>query len=154
MNLSENFTLEEFVRSQTAARRNIDNTPLQNHIDNAVALAQNVLQPLRNALGPVIVTSGYRSETLNAAVGGSPRSQHRFGEAADIVINGVPTPDVCKWIINNVAFDQIILEFYEPGNINSGWTHVSYTSRGSNRKEVLTAARMNGVVEYSYGLNY
>lgn len=155
MQLSENFTLDEFVRSQTADRRGIYNTPRREHIDNAVELAHNVLQPIRDHFGPTIITSGYRSEQLNAAIGGSPRSQHRFGEAADLVIPGVPTPDVCEWIVANVGFDQLILEFFDPTNQNSGWTHVSYTTlpRG-NRGEVLTAARINGVTEYSYGLHY
>ena len=152
--LSENFTLREFVKSQTAARRGIDNTPAQAHLDNAFALFQNVVQPVRDHFGPTIVTSGYRSEALNAAIGGSPRSQHKRGQAADIEVPGIPTGEVAQWIADNLTFDQLILEFYDPNDINSGWVHVSYVMVGGNRGEVMTAAKVNGTTEYSWGLDY
>jgi hypothetical protein len=90
---------------------------------------------------------------LNAAIGGSPRSQHSKGEAVDIEVMGVSTAEVSQWIADNLVFDQLILEFFEPGDTNSGWTHVSY-SRGENRGETLTASKIDGVTEYAYGLNY
>jgi hypothetical protein len=153
MKLSANFTLREYIKSQTASRRGIDNSPTEVHLDNALALFENVVQPVREHFGPTIVTSGYRSEMLNAAIGGSPRSQHSKGEAVDIEVMGVSTAEVSQWIADNLVFDQLILEFFEPGDTNSGWTHVSY-SRGENRGETLTASKVNGVTEYAYGLNY
>jgi hypothetical protein len=152
--LSENFTLREYLKSQTAARRGIDNTPSQAHLDNAFALFQNVAQPVRDHFGPTIITSGYRSEALNAAIGGSPRSQHKIGQAVDLEVPSVPTGEVAQWIANNLTFDQLILEFYDPEDPNSGWVHVSYVASGNNRGETMTASRVNGTTEYSWGLNY
>lgn len=154
MKLSENFTLREFTKSQTASRRGIDNTPSDEHLDNALALFENVVQPVRDYFGPTIITSGYRSPELNQAIGGSPTSQHSVGQAADLEVLGVSTAAVCEWIAENVEFDQLILEFYTPGQTNSGWVHVSYVKDGVNRKETLTATKVNGRTQYSYGLNY
>ena len=92
MKLSKNFSLIEFTESNTAIRNGIDNNPTAEHIHNLVDLCENVLQPLRDRIGSSIrVTSGYRSEALNTAIGGSKTSDHSHGRAADIklVINGV-----------------------------------------------------------------
>ena len=152
--MSANFTLREFIKSDTASRRGIDNTPTEVHLENALALFENVVQPVRDRFGPTILTSGYRSEALNAAIGGSPRSQHSKGEAVDLEVLGTSTAEVCEWIASNLNFDQLILEFYTPGDVNSGWVHVSYVKNGENRNETLTASKVNGVTEYAYGLNY
>jgi len=152
--LSENFTLREYLKSQTAARRGIDNTPTDRHLNNAIVLFQNVAQPVRDHFGPTIITSGYRSEALNSAIGGSPRSQHRTGQAVDLEVPSVPTAEVAQWIADYLTFDQLILEFYDAGDPNSGWVHVSYVASGNNRGEKLTASRVNGTTEYSWGLNY
>lgn len=154
MKLSENFTLREYIKSQTAARRGFDNMPTEPELENAIALFENVAQPIRDHFGPTIITSGYRSEELNSAIGGSPRSQHKVGEAVDLEVPGVATAEVAQWIADNLTFDQLILEFYDPSDVNSGWTHVSYVRKGSNRGETLTAAKVNGTTEYSHGLNY
>jgi len=153
MKLSNNFTLSEFVKSQTASRKGIDNTPSQEHLDNAISLFENVVQPVRENFGPTIITSGYRSDALNAAIGGSTTSQHSKGQAVDLEVMGVSTAEVCEWIAANTDFDQLILEFYEPGDTNSGWVHVSYAGDG-NRGETLTASKVNGSTQYAYGLNY
>lgn len=152
--LSDNFTLREYLKSQTAARRGIDNTPTDRHLNNAIVLFQNVAQPVRDHFGPTIITSGYRSEALNSAIGGSPRSQHRTGQAVDLEVPSVATAEVAQWIADNLTFDQLILEFYDADDPNSGWVHVSYVASGNNRGEKLTAARVNGTTEYSWGLNY
>ena len=154
MKLSNNFTLREFVKSQTASRKGIDNTPNDEHLDNAVALFETVVQPVRKHFGPTIITSGYRSPDLNAAIGGSSTSQHSNGVAVDLDVMGVSTAEVCEWIAANTKFDQLILEFYTPGDTNSGWVHVSYTRDGVNRGECLTASKVNGSTQYAYGLNY
>ena len=156
MKLSQNFTLREYLKSQTASRKNIDNTPTEEHLDNAVILFNNVAQPVRDHFGPTIITSGYRSPALNEAIDGSENSQHCFGMAVDLEAIGTPTIDVARWIDANLEYDQLILEFYTRGQINSGWVHVSYVPgvEGENRNENLTAAvDSDGAVTYMLGLN-
>ena len=149
--LSHNFTLGEFLFSQTAIRRGIDNTPTEEHVENMKALCQNVLQPLRQELKRSIrVTSGYRSKELNTEIRGSLKSQHSKGEAADIVVGGWSSTQLCQKIIDmGIDFDQLIDE----GN----WVHVSYKADGVNRNEVLTANFYKDEdgktrVNYQYGL--
>ena len=90
MKLSANFSLSEMTKSQTAVRKDIDNTPTQEHIDNLKYVAENLLQPIRDHFGkPVAVSSGYRSVELCEAIGSSSKSQHAKGEAADFEISGI-----------------------------------------------------------------
>ena len=152
MKLSENFTLTEFTKSQTALRLGIDNTPGGEHLEAAVALFQNVVQPIRDAFGPTVINSGYRGPALNEAVRGSSNSQHCKGEAVDIEVPGYANYDVAKWIEYYLEFDQLILEFYTPGIPDSGWVHVSYRADGNNRKQSLTAMKENGKTVYKPGL--
>ena len=149
--LSKNFTLQEFTKSQTAERRGIDNTPVEGHLENAKALFENVVQPVRDNFGVTVINSGYRSGDLNYAIGGSNTSQHCKGQAVDIECPGTPNYDVAKWIEENLDFDQLILEFYTPGIPDSGWVHVSYKS-DDNRKGVLTAMKENGKTVYKANL--
>jgi len=149
--LSKNFTLAEFTKSQTATRKGLDNSPSEDHLVNATALFRNVIQPVRDKFGVTVINSGYRGPALNEAVGGSSKSQHCKGEAADIECPGTGNYDVAKWIEDNLDFDQLILEFYTPGIPDSGWVHVSYKSE-SNRKSVLTAMKENGRTVYKNGL--
>ncbi len=149
--LSQNFTIQEYIKSQTALRQGIDNTPTEEHMGNATALFRNVVQKVRDQFGVTVINSGYRGEALNKAVGGSSTSQHCKGEAVDIECPGTPNYDVAKWIEDNLDFDQLILEFYTPGVPDSGWVHVSYKSEG-NRKSVLTAMKENGKTVYKPGL--
>ena len=150
--LSENFTLQEFTKSQTALRQGIDNTPGEEHLENAKALFTNVVQPVRDNFGVTVINSGYRGPQLNEAVGGSSRSQHCKGEAVDIECPGTPNYDVASWIESNLDFDQLILEFYDGKDPHSGWVHCSYKKDGSNRKSTLTALRVNGKTQYKKGL--
>jgi len=152
MKLSKNFSLAEFTKSQTAERKGIDNTPQGEHMDAAVALFENVVQPVRDHFGPTVINSGYRSPELNDAVGGSSKSQHCKGEAADIEVPGVANSSAAQWIHDNLDFDQLILEFVTPGIPDSGWVHVSYKADGDNRKSVLTAKRIDGKTVYEQGL--
>ena len=152
MRLSENFTMAEFTKSQTAERKGIDNTPEGEHLEAAKALFENVVQPVRDHFGPTVINSGYRSPALNEAVGGSSRSQHCKGQAADIEVPGTPNADLAQWIVDNVDFDQVILEFYTPGIPDSGWVHVSYKADGDNRKSILTAMKEDGKTVYKPGL--
>lgn len=141
--LTPHFRLSEFTGSQTAARLRLDNTPPAGAIANLTALCNNVLEPLRAHYGrPIVISSGFRAPAVNRAIGGSPTSQHCKGEAADLEIPGVSNVDVARWIAANLAFDQLILEFYTPGQPSSGWVHVSY--RPPCRRDVLTARRVRG----------
>jgi hypothetical protein len=149
--LSQNFTIQEYIKSQTALRQGIDNTPTEEHMGNATALFRNVVQKVRDQFGVTVINSGYRGEALNKAVGGSSTSQHCKGEAVDIECPGTGNYDVAKWIEDNLDFDQLILEFYTPGIPDSGWVHVSYKSEG-NRKQSLTAMKENGKTVYKPGL--
>ena len=149
--LSENFTLQEFTKSQTAIRKGLDNTPAEKHIENAKELFANVVQRVRDKFGPTIINSGYRGPDLNYAIGGSNTSQHCRGQAVDIECPGTPNYDVAKWIQENLEFDQLILEFYTPGIPDSGWVHVSYNSEEC-RNSVLTAMKENGKTIYKPGL--
>ena len=152
MKLSKNFTLEEFTKSQTATRMGIDNTPQGEHLEAAKLLFENVVQPVRDTFGPTIINSGYRGPELNAAVGGSAKSQHCNGEAVDIEVPGTANPDLAEWIEENLDYDQLILEFYKSGVPDSGWVHVSYKSPETNRKQSLTAVKQDGKTVYLNGL--
>lgn len=136
MKLSENFTLDELLRSDTANRLKVveQYTPSQAVIENLRKLSVNILQPIRNALGKSIrVTSGYRCKRLNGLIGGARNSQHTEGKAADIEVDGMTNQELMKFIIDlDLPFDQIINE-YEP----NGWIHISFDEK-RNRKQILT----------------
>ena len=149
MNLSENFTLQELIYSDTAIRRGIDNKPNDETVENLKILCENILEPIREYFkAPVIVSSGYRSAAVCEAVGSSSKSQHTKGQAADFEIFGIPNKEVADWIVNNIDYDQCILEFWNEKEPNSGWVHCSFNSAG-NRKQYLKASKENGKVVYS-----
>lgn len=136
--LSAHFVLNEMIRSQTAARKGINNTPPDEVIPKLRDICVQILEPVRRHFGaPIRPNSGYRSPELNNAVGGSARSQHPLGEAVDFEIAGVSNYDLAAWIKDNLVFDQLILECYTPGVLHSGWVHVSYRA-GNNRNRVMT----------------
>lgn len=133
MQLTEHFTLSEFVRSETAERNHINNTPSQEVVDNLRALCRNVLEPARVAYGePIYITSGYRCPALNKAVGGKPTSQHLRGEAADLQVKGVRNlKRLYNAILDHGVFDQLLFESNKAG---TKWIHISYTSYGNRRQ--------------------
>lgn len=153
MKLSANFTLSELIKSQMATRHGIPNEPKADHIDNLKALCINVLQPIRSEFEkPVMISSGYRSPELCVRIGSSINSQHAKGEAADFEIHSVSNKDLALWIKNNLEFDQLILEFHNEAEPNSGWIHCSYSSK-TNRNQSLIAYRdENGKVQYKPGV--
>lgn len=139
MNLSTHFTLSELTKSQDAIRRGIDNTPTGSDINSLILVCENILEPVRKRYGiPFKPSSGYRSIALNEAVGGSKTSQHCFGQAVDFEVPGVSNFELASWIAQNLSFDQLILEFYKQGELNSGWVHCSYVGIGKNRKQCKT----------------
>ena len=113
MKLSKNFSLQELTKSDTAIRKDIDNTPNNPELNNLTTLCNMVLQKVRDSHGAVTVTSGYRSPELNKAIGGSTTSDHCKGCAADFEVPGLDNKDLAKWIIDNLTFKQLILEFYK-----------------------------------------
>ena len=146
MKLSKNFSLDEVIRSATATKLGIDNTPEQEHLDNLQVVIDEIAQPLRDHFGkPVRINSGYRSPALNDAIGGSKKSQHSKGEAIDLEIDGVSNMEVADWITENCDYDQVILEFYNPAEgPNSGWVHASCKADLSQNRERNLIALKDG----------
>lgn len=162
--IAPNFTVRELVRSETAARRGIDNRfASEAELHAAIHLAREVLQPIRAAFGPLTPNSVYRSQALERALKGKPStwistSQHTNGEACDVEIPGVPTLELARWAAENLkSFDQIICECYDPREgPNSGWVHVSlkHGRPATNRRQLLSYVRdpASGRLVYVQGL--
>ena len=152
MRLSENLSLAEFIKSRTAKRKGIDNSiKSDKHLANAVVLAENIFQPIRDHFdSPIYVSSGYRSPELNRIIGGSTSSQHCKGEAIDIDMDRkseITNSDVFHFIKDNLEFDQLIWEFGD--DKNPSWVHVSHKRLGDNRGNVLIAyTNRNGKPRY------
>jgi hypothetical protein len=140
MKLSKNFSLDELTASNTAIKKNIDNSASPTIVDALQELVTNVLQPVREKFGPVTITSGYRCDELNRAIGGSTTSDHSYGRAADFEVKGVDNRVVAIWISENLPYKQLILEFYNDGETNSGWIHCSY-DKDNNKKQKLKALK-------------
>ena len=151
MKLSRNFSLHELTKSETAIRKGIDNTPDDVTISNLTTLCNMVLQKVRDCHGAVTITSAYRSSELNKAIGGSTTSDHCKGCAADFEVPGLDNKELARWIIDNLTFKQLILEFYEEGNPNSGWVHCSF-EEGENNNQVLRAVKDGKKTVYLKGL--
>jgi hypothetical protein len=147
MKLTEHFTKEEMERSSTAIRLGIDNTCPMELLSNMIDVA-NHLEVIRAHFGkPIHVTSCYRSDATNRAVGGSPTSAHRFAFAADFEVQGVSNLEVCKWVAENMkGYDQIIYEFGE-----QGWCHLGFSHRNP-REQKLSAVKVGGRTVYKDGL--
>jgi|TARA_R110001592_G_scaffold34313_6_gene117855 hypothetical protein len=142
MKLSNNFSLKELTASQTAERKGISNNPSEDHMNSLKDLCENVLQKVRDHYGKVVsVSSGYRSPELCVAIGSSVNSQHAKGQAADFEVFGLSNAELCKYIAENLEYDQLILEYHNIGEPNSGWIHCSYRADGENRKQILRAYR-------------
>jgi zinc D-Ala-D-Ala carboxypeptidase len=139
MNLSPNFTLEEFVRSQYAARNGISNTPNEEVIKNLHRVAYT-LEIIRNELNaPVIISSGYRCPELNLGIGGSKRSKHMQGLAVDFTVKGYTPAQVVERVRGMVGYDKLILEF-------DRWVHLGLSSNLGH--QVLVAKSVNGSTKY------
>ena len=148
MKLTENFSLIELTKSQTAERKGIDNTPEPHHQDNLKSLCTSILQPVRDHFSRVVsVSSGYRSPELCTAIGSKTTSQHAKGEAADFEIYGVSNKELADYINENLDYDQLILEYWKESDPNSGWVHCSFSLNG-NRKQYLKAYKENGRTKY------
>ena len=147
MNLTRNFTLSELIKSDTAIRMGINNNPSAEQIEKLKALCENILQPVRDHFGRVKVTSCFRSVDLCLAIKSSANSQHAKAEAADFEVMGTDNAELADWIHKNLPYDQLILEFYTPGEPNSGWIHCSWIS-DQPRKSYLWAYKSEGKTKY------
>ena len=151
MKLSKNLSLNEVTKSTTALRRGINNTPTEEHIENLKYVAEKVFQPIREHFGvPIYISSGYRSQALNEAIGGSPRSFHSHGMALDLDQDGrnkrVSNADVFYYIKNNLPYTELIWEFGDETNPN--WVHVAIAPGRENEKNTKIAQRVNNRTTY------
>jgi len=130
--LSTNFTLSEFIKSDIAIRRGIDNSLPIEYLENIQFLVKTILQPVRDKFGPIKITSGYRSEALTEAVGSSMKSNHTRGLAVDIepVDHSIPLIDVLVYIETELNYKELIAEFFP-----SGWVHVA-AQEGNNKRSL------------------
>ena len=147
MQLSRNFSLQELIKSDTAIRKGIDNNPNADQIEKLKLLCENILQPVRDHFGRVKITSGYRSPELCTAIGSSVNSQHAKAEAADFECVGVDNAELADWINRELSYDQLIVEYYTPGEPNSGWIHCSWIPEG-RRASFLHAYKSEGKTKY------
>ena len=148
MRVSKNFLLSEFTNSSTAKRLDIDNEPTKKHLRNLQRTVDFLLQPLRDAVGPIRISSGYRNPSLNRAIGGSRSSQHCKGEALDLQfweMGKMNNKVIYDWILDSdIEFDQMINEF------DFAWIHISLVKKG-NRRQVLEAFKdEDGDTKYRY----
>lgn len=148
--LSTHFTLREFLSSETAARLGREIVPPPDVLANLQRLCQQVLEPIRVKLGkPIVITSGYRPDWLNAAIGGSRTSAHMTGNAADVKVVGMKPVDFCRWVqhhapIEGWPIDQCIQEF-------GHWTHIGTAT--APRAQYLTATVEDGTTIYTKGIH-
>jgi len=147
--ISKHISQKEGTYSNTATRRDIDNTPNTEQMANMKKIAENIFEPLRQWVGgPIKINSFFRCPELNKAIGGSSKSQHCKGQAIDIddTFGVVSNADMYAWIKNHLDFDQMIWEFGDDNNPN--WVHVSYVSHKENRNRCLKAYREDGKTKY------
>lgn len=156
MQITEHFSLKELTRSETARRLGLQNTPSSAEMANIQYTAEQ-LEKIRAYVGRgIVVTSCFRSERVNKAVGGSPTSAHRFGLAADCDAIGLTSLAFAKEIIKmrdegKIKFDQLILEFPERGD--GAWVHIGFRRNSPQRNQILTATKKNGKTVYLPGLH-
>jgi len=121
--LSKNFTLDEFLYSETALRKGIDNSLPKSLLPKIQLLVITILQPLRDKFGPLRISSGYRSIELCLAIGSTATSNHTRGTTADIepYDKSVNLFTIFKYINDNFEFKELIAEYFP-----HGWVHVCY----------------------------
>ena len=147
--ISKHVSYKEGVYSRTAERLGLKNDPSDDHLANMKLIAEKVFEPLRiHVGGPIKINSFYRGPELNAAIGGSSKSQHCHGQAIDIddTYGNASNAEMYNWIKANLDYDQMIWEFGTDENPN--WVHVSYVSPESNRNRCLKAYKDNGKTKY------
>jgi zinc D-Ala-D-Ala carboxypeptidase len=149
MKISDHITYAEAIHSNTAKRKQIDNTPNQTQVDAMKLLAEKVFEPLRKWVGgPIKVNSFFRSVVLNEKIGGVASSQHCKGQAIDIddVYGYKSNAEMYKWVKENLDFDQMIWEFGT--DMQPNWVHLSYISKEENRNKCLKAYKEDRKTKY------
>ena len=147
--ISKHISLREGVFSQTATRRDLDNTPNEEQLENMKLIGEKVFEPLREWVGgPIKINSFFRGLPLNTAIGGAKSSQHMKGQAIDIddTFGHATNAQMYNFIKENLNFDQMIWEFGDDENPN--WVHISYVSPEENRNRCLLAYKKNGRSKY------
>jgi hypothetical protein len=147
--ISKHISYKESVYSTTALRKNIENKPNEEQLENMKLIGEKIFEPLREYVGgPIKINSFFRGADLNKAIGGSTRSQHCKGQAMDIddTFGYKTNAQMYDWIKHNLDFDQMIWEFGNDDNPN--WVHVSYVSPDKNRQVCLKAYKQNGKTKY------
>ena len=148
--ISKNISYKEAIHSATAKRRDIDNSPDSEQVAAMLSIAEMIFQPLREWVGgPIKINSFFRSEHLNAAIGGSSKSQHCLGQAMDLddVFGYKTNAEMFNWIRENLNYDQMIWEFGD--DENPAWVHVSYVDVQENRNRCLKAYKKKGKTKYA-----
>jgi len=149
MKISKHVSFKESIKSNTATRLGIDNTPGDYELSNMELIAEKVFEPLRAWVGgPVKINSFYRNKELNLAIGGSQQSQHCEGRAIDLddTFRHKTNAEMYNYIKENLNFDQLIWEF--GSSKNPDWVHVSYVSQDEKRNRYLIAYKENGKTKY------
>lgn len=149
-NLSQHFTEAEFTRSEIAIRKGIDNSMPESLKPNAINLCEKVLEPLRAKLNEyfghdiaIHITSGYRNEAVNKAIGGARNSQHMQAQAADIWVIGMTTEELFLWVKSNLLeYDQIIQEF-------DTWVHISWAGSNNRNMDLRATKTTEGKTVYT-----
>ena len=147
--ISKHVSYKEGVRSRTADRRGLDNTPNESQLKCMKEIAEGLFEPLREWVGgPIKINSFFRGEPVNTAIGGSKYSQHMKGQAMDIddTFGHKTNAEMYHYIKDNLDFDQLIWEFGDDENPN--WIHVSYVTHRENRKKLTIAKKINGKTKY------
>jgi len=144
MTLTKHFKLDEFVKSETANKNNIDNTPSKDVQGNLLFLATYTMEPIRRAWGEIKINSGYRCDALNKLVGGSPTSYHRYGLACDFAPKHKEImKSVFNWCIRSLDYDKLIWEF-------DSWIHIQVnTNARKNRSHILEAFKSTNEIIYA-----
>ena len=147
--ISKHISYKEATFSQTALRKDLDNTPSDEQLKCMEEVAENLFEPLREWVGgPIKVNSFFRGEPVNTAIGGYRKSQHMKGQAIDIddTFGYKTNAEMYHYIKDNLDFDQMIWEFGTDENPN--WVHISWVSHRPNRKKLTIAYKKNGRTKY------
>jgi hypothetical protein len=142
VNLSDNFTIKELTRTDTG----IYNTPGQAELDKLLYLATYLLQPIRDRWGKIKVNSGFRSKQVNDKIGGSPTSQHAFGEACDFFPLEADIDEVFKWCCDLLVYGQCIKEEKIVNGAITRWIHLSLPRLG---KQNMMAMIYDGAIYHN-----
>lgn len=151
MKISEHLSLAELIVSDSAKRNGISNMPTETHLKFLRTLAERIFDPIRSHFNtPIYISSGYRSEALNKAVGGSKTSQHCKGQAIDIDMDGsnseITNNEIFHWAKANLKFTQLIAEFPDSDG-NLGWVHIGYDAQNL-KNEIIIALSNKKYVSY------